>query len=216
MQAGPPARPLIYALSIMAVLGLSRAEGADLYRLDSAHTRVAFEVERFGIRWVTADFREISGELVLDRHDHSGLVDVRVGIGSVDCSDARWNERLTSTEWLDARHYPWMTFRAEDIELEDGRATARGQLTLHGITRPVTLNVTFADCTDGNSCQFDGHARVKRSDFGLPHGFWTGGDQVENSIGGAVSRPISNPRPTCRQHLGPPDDQHLNHPDHST
>src|SRR5581483_830623 len=181
MQAGLPARPFIYALSILAVLESLRAETADRYRLDSANTRVAFEVQRFGIRWVTAHFREVSGELVLDRSERSSVVDVKVGIGSVDCSDPHWNERLKSTEWLDAGRYPWMTFRAADIELADGRATARGQLTLHGITRPVTLNVTFADCKAGNACEFDGHARVKRSEFGLPHGFWTGGDQVEIS-----------------------------------
>lgn len=189
MPAGQPARPVKYALWMLCALGMIRAEAADSYRLDSANTQVAFEVQRFGIRWVTAHFRDIAGELVLDHGGQESHVEVRVRIASVDCSDPRWDERLRSSEWLDAPRYPWMTYRATDIEVGDGRATANGELTLHGVTQPVILHVTFLNCHAGSPCQFDGRARVRRSDFRLPHGFWTGGDQVDISIRGTVARP---------------------------
>lgn len=179
---------MTYALWVLAVLGGARAQAADSYRLDSANTQVAFEVQRFGVRWVTAHFQDISGEFVLDRHGRSSHVDVKVGIASVDCNDSRWNERLRSPEWLDAQRYPWMTYHAGSIRFDEGRATATGELTLHGVTQPVVLHITFVNCRNGNACQFDAHARVKRSEFALPHGFWVGGDPVDISISGVVSR----------------------------
>jgi len=189
MPPRQPARPVKYVLWMLAALGMVRADAVDTYRLDATNTQVAFEVQRFGIRWVTAHFRDISGELVLDDQGRQSRVEVRVGIASVDCSDPRWNERLRSSEWLDALRYPWMAYRATDIEMGDGHATANGELTLHGVTQPVVLHVTFINCRTGSPCQFDGHARVKRSDFRLPHGLWTGGDQVDISIRGTVTNP---------------------------
>lgn len=180
---------MICALWVLAVLGLGRSQAADTYRLDSGNTQVAFEVQRFGIRWVTAHFRNVSGEFVVDRPGRSSHVDVKVGIASVDCSDPHWNDRLRSTEWFDAQRYPWMIFHAEAIQFAAGKATASGELTLHGVTQPVVLHVTFVNCRTGGACQFDGHARVKRSDFALPHGFWVGGDQVDISISGAIRTP---------------------------
>ena len=70
------------------------------------------------------------------------------------------------------------------IEVQDEHAISSGELTLHGITRPVVLTVTFLDCPPGGGCQFAAHGRIRRSEFGLPHGFWSGGDQVEIAISG--------------------------------
>ncbi|MGH8139844.1 MAG: YceI family protein [Steroidobacteraceae bacterium] len=163
-----------------------RAEAAGVYHLDSGNTQVSFDVQRFGIQWVRAHFQDISGEFVLDRQGTSSRVDVIVGIASVDCDDPRWNDRLRSPEWLDAQRFPQMIYHADHIELGDGRATATGELTLHGVTRAVVLNVTFVNCESAATCHFTAHARIKRSAYGLPHGFWMGGDQVNISISGAV------------------------------
>jgi polyisoprenoid-binding protein YceI len=172
---------------MLVLLAVLRSEAADIYRLDSGNTQVSFAVQRLGIQWVTARFADISGNLVLDRQGATSRVQVSVGIASLDCNEPRWNDRLRSAEWLDAERYPRMSYRSYHIELSDDRATATGELTLHGATRPVVLNVTLTNCIAGGVCQFAAHARIKRSDFGLPHGFWTGGDQVDISISGAVA-----------------------------
>jgi len=62
---------------------------------------------------------------------------------------------------------------------------------LHGVTRPIVLNVSLLKCPSAGHCQFAAHGRIKRSEYGLPHGFWTGGDQVDISISGALA-PIAN------------------------
>lgn len=160
---------------------------AEQYPLDASNTQVSFVVEHLGIQWVSARFSDIKGEFIVDRKGPSSRVDVSVGIASLNCSEPRWNERLRSAEWLDVQHYPRMTYHSISIELADQQATARGELTLHGVTRQILLDVTLLTCQQSGGCEFAAHGRIKRSDYGLPHGFWTGGDQVEIHISGRLS-----------------------------
>jgi len=164
----------------------ARLAANESYRLDSTNTRVSFTVQHFGFEWINARFSDVSGEFVLDRAGPKSQVDVTVAIGSLDCPDPRWNERLRSPEWLDARRFPHMTYHSTRIELDDQRAVASGDLTLHGVTRPVVLTVTLLNCTTGSQCRFAAHGRIRRSEFGLPHGLLTGGDQVDIAISGAI------------------------------
>jgi polyisoprenoid-binding protein YceI len=175
------------ALWMLVLLTALRTEAAATFHLNSANTQVSFFVERLGIHWLTARFGDIRGDFTIDRQGSSSRVDVSVGTASLDCDQPRWNERLRSPEWLDVQHFPQMTYRSSGIELGEGGAVARGELTLHGMTRPVVLNVILLNCASAGSCQFTANARIRRSDYGLPHGFWTGGDQVEISISGAVA-----------------------------
>jgi polyisoprenoid-binding protein YceI len=187
--------PLEVSSQMRRVLGLSmllvllRAAAADVYNLDTGATRVGFDIERFGRRWVSAHFRNFAGDFVVDREGSASRVDVTVQTESIDCSDSHWNPHLRSPEWLDVRQYPQMTYHSRHIEFEgDDRAVASGELTLHGITHPVVLKVSGLSCSTqaprDRVCSFVAEARVKRSDYGLPHGFWTGGDQVDISITG--------------------------------
>jgi|SRR5882757_4865993 len=167
------------------------AHAAEHYRLDSTNTQVSFVVQRLGFQWMSAHFPDIAGEFVLDRGGAHSRVDVTVGIATLECTEPRWNDRLRSADWLDAARYPQMTYHSSDIELDRTNADARGaiangELTLHGITRPVVLTVTFLNCPTGGDCQFVAHGRIRRSEFGLPHGFWSGGDQVEIAISGTT------------------------------
>jgi polyisoprenoid-binding protein YceI len=176
---------------LLVALVVGTAPAAESYRLDSVNTQVSFTVQHLGIQWVSARFSDISGVFVLDETGNSS-VDVTVGIASVECSEPRWNERLRSPEWLDARRFPHMTYHSIDIRLGQRHAIATGELTLHGITRPVTLDVSLQSCSAAGSCRFAARGRIKRSDYGLPHGFWSGGDQVDIAIGGAIGAVLAS------------------------
>jgi polyisoprenoid-binding protein YceI len=169
------------------LLATMRSEATETYGLDSSNTRVSFEVQRLGVQWVTARFADISGQFTLDRKGAASRVDVSVGIASLECNEPRWNERLRSAQWLDAQRYPQMTYHSSSIELSQDRAIASGQLTLHGATRPVVLDVSLQNCSAAGTCEFSAHGHIKRSEYGLPHGFWSGGDQVDIYISGSVS-----------------------------
>jgi polyisoprenoid-binding protein YceI len=93
-----------------------------------------------------------------------------------------------STEWFDAPRYPEITYHSEHIQYDGhGAAIVSGQLTLHGVTRSVDLTVSQWGCSNGvgtdDTCSFDAHTRIKRSDYGLPHHFWDG-DEVDINIHG--------------------------------
>ena len=88
---------------------------------------------------------------------------------------------------------PWMTFHSGQVEYNgEGQALASGELTLHGVTRTIGLEISRLSCPDpaaaGESCSFVAHALIRRSDYGLAHGFWIGGDQVEIAISGVGRR----------------------------
>jgi polyisoprenoid-binding protein YceI len=175
---------------LLILLAAVRADGAEVYRLDSSNTQVSFAVQHLGIPWVTARFSDISGQFALDRTGPASRVDVTVGIASLDCGEPRWNEQLRSAEWLDAPRYPRMTFHSNSIQLGDQRAIASGELTLHGVTRPIVLTVSLLDCPSKGACRFAAYGRIKRSEYGLPHGFWKGGDRVDISMTGMISGSI--------------------------
>jgi polyisoprenoid-binding protein YceI len=173
-----------WLLLVVALLA-TRTEAIDRYRLNPGNTQVSFAIQRLGIQWVTARFTDISGELRVDPAGFSTRVDVSVGVASLNCSESRWNERLRSAEWLDAEQYPRMTYHSSSIERFDEHVVAHGELTLHGVTRSIELEVTLLECSAAESCQFAAHGYLKRSEYGLPHGFWTGGDQVDIHISGS-------------------------------
>jgi len=171
---------------LLMVLTALRLEAAQTYHLDSSNTQVSFAVHYLGIEWVTARFSDIAGQFVVDQADSASRVDVTVGMASLESSEPRWNERLRSADWLDVQRYPQMTYHSSHIELGEQRAVASGELTMHGVTRPIVLNVSLLKCASPRNCQFAAHGRIKRSEYGLPHGFWTGGDQVDISISGTL------------------------------
>jgi polyisoprenoid-binding protein YceI len=173
-------------------VGLLGAAGAPCgaHHMDSANTQVAFEIHHLGLRWFSAAFHDLSGEFVLDPDGHGGQLSVEVGMASIECDSAFWDERLRSPQWFDTAKFPHMVYRSNRIDFEGpSRATVHGDLTLHGITHPVTLAVTDIDCPQSQDaarpCRFLGRARLKRSDFGLAHAFWQGGDFVDIIVRGS-------------------------------
>jgi polyisoprenoid-binding protein YceI len=166
-----------------------RTQAAELYRLDSANTQVSFDVRLFGLPWVSAHFGDLTGEFVPDREPSAGRVDVTVRTASLACENPRWNARLLSAEWFDARRYPQISYHSERIEFDQaGGAVVNGRLTVHGITQSVVLTVSQWTCShrtdSADTCSFDARARIRRSEYGLPHGFWEGGDEVDILIRG--------------------------------
>jgi polyisoprenoid-binding protein YceI len=174
-------------------LGLVRTQAADVYRLDTVNTRISFNIQHLGVLWVSARFPDFSGAFVFEHDGPASRVDVSVQMASAECSDSNWNGRLRSVDWLDVQRYPQMTFHSNQVQFSgDGRAIANGELTLHGVTRPVGLAISGLSCsgarTADDSCSFIARARIKRSDFGFAHGLLIGGDVVDIAISGVGLR----------------------------
>ncbi|HEY6482967.1 MAG TPA: YceI family protein [Steroidobacteraceae bacterium] len=158
---------------------------AEVYCLTAANTHISFEIRRLGIRFIDADFHDVQGHFTADPGGRGSELDLLVQTGSVDAHAAGWTERLRSPQWLDTGRYPRMTYRSSRIEFEGRtRALVQGELSLHGVTRPLTFLMTEVECrgpappTPG-FCRFLAHAQIRRSDFGLAHAIWQGGDIVD-------------------------------------
>ena len=150
------------------------------YTVDKAHTSLLFRVNHIGFSHYTGRFTSVDAQLQFDPANiATSRIDVTIDPRSIsaDNAPAGFLDTLAGKDWLDAEHFPQMTFRSKSLE-STGRQTLRirGELTLHGVTRPVTLEARYNGGYAGHP--FDPHARVgfsahgllKRSDFGVSYG----------------------------------------------
>jgi len=172
---------------LAGLLALGQASGAPAYHLDSSNTRISFEIERLGLRWFSVDFRDVTGDFVLAPDAQGASLTVVVSTASIDARSPYWNDRLRSAQWLDTERFPHMTFRSTGFAFDGAaHATLQGELTLHGVTRELALSISDIDCPPepARGCRFVGRAILRRSEFGIPHGFWQGGDRVQIIVRG--------------------------------
>lgn len=153
---------------------------AGVYRLDPAHSSLLFRVDHLGFSKYTGRFRTFDAQLQLDPDDlAASSVEVTVDPTSLDVENppAGFVQELIGANWLDADTFPTLTYRSTAVEVI-GPRTVRitGDLTLHGVTKPVVLEATL---NGGYSHHpFEPQARIgfsargtfKRSDFGIAAG----------------------------------------------
>ncbi|MBS0377803.1 MAG: YceI family protein [Proteobacteria bacterium] len=159
------------------------------HHLSGSNTEVELEVQHLGLRLFGADFHTLEGDFALAREDGGADLRVTVEVSSIDSHSGYWNRELRSAAWLDTERFPTMSFRSTAITREGtDRARVEGELTLHGVTRPLTLEISDIDCpaarSEAGGCRFRGRGQIRRSDFGLPHGFFQGGDTVQIRLRG--------------------------------
>jgi polyisoprenoid-binding protein YceI len=165
---------------------------AGTYNVDSNHTQIVFGVSHFGFTTYYGSFTQTAGSLNLDpaKPDDSKL-DVTVKTGSVSVQSPKLQDELKSASWLDAGKFPDATFKSTRVtKTGDNSATVTGDLTLHGVTKPVTLDVTYVNAgpnpvSKTYTAGFEAKGRIKRSDFGVKTYVPLIGDEVELKISGA-------------------------------
>lgn len=180
----PPAPPAVAELPAAGLRSASTPvaalpaalPAAGTYALDPAHSTVGFRIRHMGIAWVEGEFDAFEGTVVFDPADVAATtVRATVQTASVDTDvDAR-DGHLRTADFFDAETYPAMTFQSTAVH-PTGPNTFRlaGDLTLHGVTRPVTFDVTAAgpisDPRGGTRAGFHGEAEIDRRDFGMTWG----------------------------------------------
>jgi polyisoprenoid-binding protein YceI len=170
------------------------------YKVEPSHTEIMFGVNHLGFTMYYGVFSGASGTLVLDTADLSASrLDVSVPVSSVLTPSSRLNRELQGPQWLDADTYPDMTFRSKHITLT-GRETARveGEITLHGVTRPLTLEAKFNHAGENPldhryTVGFQARGVLKRSDFGVKAYMPLVGDDVHLNISAAFERAPNSP-----------------------
>jgi polyisoprenoid-binding protein YceI len=165
-------------------LAFTPARAADnrTYVIDPAHTYPSFEADHMGISTWRGKFDKSSGTIAMDRAAGTGTVSVQVETASIDFGLAKLNEVARTDELLDAAKYPVAEFKGK-LEGFDGQgkpARAVGTLSLHGVKKPLTLEIVKFKCMPHpmfkrEVCGADAHGTFNREDFGItagkPYGF---------------------------------------------
>jgi polyisoprenoid-binding protein YceI len=178
--------PLSLALLFTAAPALAKQE---TFVLDPTHAHVMYAVDHMGFSTSRGVFRSVSGTLLLDPDKpETAKLTVTIPTDSFDSLDADRDKHMKSPEFLDVAKYPEMKFVSTKVE-RTGEKTAKvtGDLTLHGVTKPVVLNVTLHKLGEHMTTKkprvgFSAVGTLKRSDFGISYGIPMVGDEVQLTL----------------------------------
>ena len=153
------------------VTGIASAAPAT-YTIESSHTYPSFEAPHMGISWWRGKFNKSSGSVVLDEAAKTGSVDITVDINSVDFGHDKMNEHAKSEDWFDAAKYPTATYKGKIVYKGSTPSAVDGELTLHGVTKPVKLSIESFKCImhpmfKKEDCGADAYGEFNRGDFGI-------------------------------------------------
>jgi len=129
---------------VLALAAASPALAApETYTIDGTHTFPRFSYSHFGYSTQLSRFNGTSGKVVYDAAAKTGTVDIVIDAKSVDTGYATFNEHIQGEDFLDTAKFPTATFKSTKVVFEgDKPAKIEGQLTIKGVTKPVTLTVT--------------------------------------------------------------------------
>jgi polyisoprenoid-binding protein YceI len=163
-------KPLKYVLAV-AVSSLGLAARADTFKIDPVHSSIIFGIKYFGTDFY-GRFNDVSGKVVLDKADPSkSSVELTIPVESVDTKFAKRDQHLKSPDFFNAKQFPMIVFKSKSMEASGNTYKVTGELMLHGVTKPLTLEMKKGteakgmegEIRDGGETRFT----VKRSDFGM-------------------------------------------------
>lgn len=179
-------------LSVISFSGQSYAQDGEVevqsnrYTFDKDHTQILFFVNHLGFSTSQGEFLDYDGYYIFDNeHPENSAVKVSIKTASIDMDSEVWNTHMQSPDFFNVEKHPEMTFESTKIEIT-GEKTADiiGNLTLLGVTKPVSLHTTY-NKSDRHPFSgkyvsgFSAKATIKRSDFGMNYGLPGVGDDVD-------------------------------------
>jgi polyisoprenoid-binding protein YceI len=164
------------SLALVAAVVTSGAfAAAETYKVDPTHTYPSFEADHFGGLSVwRGKFNKTEGSIVVDKAAKTGTIDITIDATSIDFGNDKLNEHAKGGEMFDVTKFPNATYKGKLVFKGDTPTSVDGQLTLHGVTKPVTLHINKFKCmvnpmTKKDVCGADASATFNRSDFGVSY-----------------------------------------------
>ena len=164
-------RPTLRLLSAVLLLHAGTALAAtETLNIDPSHTRVGFSVRHF-FTPVKGEFKTVSGTIALDQANLSASqVSVEIDAASVNTNNDRRDNHLRTADFFDVEKNPKITFVSKSIAVKDNKGTMTGDLTMRGVTKPVTLDVQVEGIGKqgpGTIAGFTATGKVNRKDYGI-------------------------------------------------
>jgi len=163
---------------------------AGTYKVEPTHAKVTYAISHLGFSTYYGTFPKLDGTLVIDPADPTkSKVDIVIDVAAVDSNDDKLDAHLRAADFFDTEKFPTATFKSTKVE-RTGPNTAKvtGDLTLKGVTKPVTLDATFNQAginfiSKVYTIGFDAVGTIKRSDWGITTYVPAVGDEVTLRIG---------------------------------
>ena len=141
------------------------------WEIDPGHTQVEFVGRHMMLSKVRGRFNDVTGSIVLGEEPGESSVDITIATASVESGFEARDDHLRSQDFFDVKRFPTARFVSRHVEWRGHEATVHGELTLVGVTRPVTLEVSYAgtapDTTGALRSIFSAWAELDREDWGL-------------------------------------------------
>ena len=170
-----PHTPLLACIAVLCACATASAGEPPRYVVDPVHTRVLFEVDHAGFSKAIGTVSGSQGSLHFDADDWStARLDVVVPMQRLDMGDADWAVAVFAPRFLDVKRYPQAHFVSTSVTRQDAnRGNVCGELTLHGVTRPLCMALVLNRIARyplppfRRTAGFSASATLKRSDFGM-------------------------------------------------
>ena len=167
-----PLKSVLTALALSAVASFPALAAPTVYTPDPNHTFVRFSYDHLGFSTQESRFDKVTGTVTLDAAAKTGSVDIAIDTKSVDTGSELFNGHIQGADFLDTAQYPTATFRSNSVKFDgDHPVSITGDLTLKGVTKPVTLTVTSfkhaPNMMKKDSIGANATGTIKRSEFNM-------------------------------------------------
>lgn len=175
------------AFLLLLSLALPFSSQAAVYTIDTPgmHAFVQFRIQHLGYSWLYGRFNKFEGQFTFDeKKPELATVRVTVDVASLDTNHAERDKHLRATKYLNVGEFPKAEFISTQSRLDAaGNGEVEGNLTLHGVTLPVTLQVegvgAGADPWGGQRRGFEARATIRPADFGMSYDLGPASETVE-------------------------------------
>lgn len=173
-------------LSLFSVVSLAKA-APERYEMDieGAHAFIQFKIKHLGYSWLLGRFNQFEGEFELDKDNiEKSKVNVTIDVASIDSNHPDRDKHLRGSDFLEVKKFPKATFVSTKVEkTSDTTAKVTGDFTLKGVTKPLTLDVTYIgggkDPWGGYRQGFEATTEFKLKDFGITYNLGPASEVVE-------------------------------------
>jgi len=159
------------------------------YTVDPSHTNILMSVSHLGFSTMVLEALKPEGTVKFDQENpQNSAVNITLKAAHIDGDDQKFNAHLQSADFFNATEYPKITFKSTEVKVTgEGKGQVMGDFTLLGITKPVTLDVTFNKAglnpfSNTETVGFTASTNLKRTDYGMDYGVPAIGDDIKIDI----------------------------------
>ena len=178
-----------FSLAMVLAVGGTFARGADTYTVDPVHSSISFMISHQGISNIHGRFNDFSGQFTIDSADPTrSTFTLSIPIASIDTNNVKRDQHLRAPDYFNAKQFPTMSFQSTSVKPVDGGYEVTGDLTMHGVTKPLTITLKGGDKVvefpkKKKRIGFVSSFSLRRSEFGVTADLKSLGDEIPILVG---------------------------------